>query len=86
MSDFYHPLPRIRIYKACSLDSRIERAVRLYCEQHGERWNLQIRGPMGIGNFGMHDGKTDIIAGASLHLDDVVALHDELGRIIKEFA
>jgi hypothetical protein len=76
--EFYRPLngtvPRIRVHKCDQRDGRIERAIRLYCTQHGQAWNLQIRSPLGIGYAGMTDGKDDVIANANLYREDLLAL------------
>ena len=82
--DLYRILPRVHIFKADQRDGRIEKAFRLYCTMHGQAWELQVRGPMGIGNLGMHQGKDDIIASASLSVDDMRALRDQISAILRE--
>ena len=88
MSSFYRKIKYLRIYRPMFSNSqryrgeRVDRSIRLYCEQAGVAWNLQIRGPLGIGACGLKDGKTDIIANATLHREDLEALRDEISSIL----
>jgi len=84
MADFYHKMERVRIRKPDGMIDRVPRAIRLYCEQHGRVWNLQIRGPLGIGWAGLKDGKSDAIATASLRREDAEALRDALNEALEE--
>src|SRR3990167_6813225 len=82
---FYRPFNKdykVRIKKYDQRDGRIERAIRLYCTQFRESWSLQVRGPLGVGNFGLRDGKDDLIADASLNRDDMVALRDAINAAL----
>lgn len=61
------------------------RMVRLYCTQHGEAWQLQVRGPLSVGGgFSGRDGQDFVIAGAKLYRDDLIALRDALTEHLKE--
>mgnify|MGYP001614930810 CR=1 FL=1 len=88
MNEFYRPLtgsyPRIRVSKYDQRDGRIERAIRLYSTQYAQAWSLQIRSPIGIGTFGMTDGKDDVIANASLHREDMIALRDAINEALAD--
>ena len=86
MSEFYKPLkgpvPRIHVLKYNQPHCRIERASRLYSTQFAQAWSLQIRAPLGIGTYGYEDGKTDVIANASLYREDMIALRDALNEAL----
>jgi len=86
--EFYKPLtgstPRVRVTKYDQRDGRIERAIRLYCTQFRESWTLQIRSPLGIGYAGLQDGKEDVIAGASLSREDLLALRDAIDTALND--
>ena len=70
--DYYHKIEDIRLYKHNDVEK--ERAIRLYCVSARQSWNLQIRAPLGVGNFGLKDGKDFIIATASLSLAELTDL------------
>lgn len=61
-----------------------EQGIRLFCDQAGVTWNLQVRGPEWIGR-GYTEGKAFMVASASLDVDDLRALRsaidDELERL-----
>ena len=78
--DYYREVKSIRISKVSG--SNRERGIRLYCEQAGRSWNLQIRAPLGIGNFGLRDGKDFVIANASLDATTLVELRDAINQAL----
>jgi hypothetical protein len=82
--DFYMLAKRVRIYKPDNNSTRIDRAVRLYCTQHQESWSLQVRGPLGIGSFGLLDGKSDIIADAALSRKELISLREAINIALLE--
>jgi hypothetical protein len=56
----------------------------LYCTQHQESWSLQVRGPLGIGSFGLLDGKSDIIADAALSRKELISLREAINIALLE--
>lgn len=79
--DFRYPHERIRMMKANDVER--ERAVRIY-RSGPEEWEIQLRGPLGLGTFGLRDGKDFIVAGASCSIDDLRALRGALDNLIAE--
>ena len=73
--DSHKLIKHIRIYKP-DMPAERERVVRLYCSQHGQMWELQIRGPNSTGPFGTKDGKSFVIANASLNRNELIWLRD----------
>lgn len=60
-----------------------EPAVRLYCEQQGATWNLQIRAFRASGSrYGK--GKEFFVATAPLDVEDMRALRDAIDQLLKE--
>lgn len=74
---------RISKHKPDQTGKRMEKAIRLYCTQYKQAWSLQIRGQLGIGLFGVAEGKDDAIANASLSVDDMVALRDAINTALE---
>lgn len=64
-------------------DVEREHAIRLYCEQSGESWLLQVRGPQRLG-LGHREGKAFMVAGAMLNRDDLIALRDAINALLDE--
>jgi hypothetical protein len=82
-AEFYQPTKRIRIMKASGAKD-FERAIRLYCSQFNATWELQIRGPNGIGYAGMADGKDNLVANASLTKQELIALRDAIDAALAD--
>ena len=70
--DFMRKNEHVRIFKANDVDPR-ERAVRLY-QSSPDSWDLQVRGPLGVGFMGIKDGKDFVIASAAHSRADLLAL------------
>jgi hypothetical protein len=66
------------------------RAIRLYCSQLDprpgaqSRYELQVRGPLGVGFNGMNDGSDFIIANATVRTDDLRALRNAIDQALAE--
>lgn len=58
-------------------------AIRLYCEMHGESWNLQVRGPEWI-NGGWKEGKAFMVATAHLSKEDLLTLRRAIDTLLAE--
>ena len=56
--------------------------VRLYSTAYGQSWELQIRAFFQTRNY--KEGKKWYLAGASLGIDDIKALHSACEQIIEE--
>lgn len=86
------PSARTDFYRAISEYARAravknvehESAVRLYCEQHGDRWNLQVRAIRAAGSHYYGKGKEFIIATAPLNRDDLLALRQAIDALLTE--
>ena len=74
-------IKHVQIYRP-DLPADLERAVRLYCSQHDQKWELQIRGPNSIGPFGTKDGKNYLIADASLNRNELIWLRDTINEAL----
>lgn len=59
--DYFRAVVTARAFKADRSTKR-EKGVRLYSTQFGSAWELQVRCPLGIGYFGLRDGKDFVIA------------------------
>jgi hypothetical protein len=75
-TDFYQPVKYGSITKV--KDVPRVRAIRLYCEQAGGSWGLQIRAPLNLQN--RKEGKDFIVAHATLHREDLEALRDAINE------
>lgn len=64
-------------------DVKREPAIRLYCEQHGQCWGLQVRAPMRLNN-GAKEGKDFIVAHAMLSVDDLKELSSAIDAALSE--
>lgn len=81
----YKPISGVHIFRAdVKRDGMTERAIRLYSSQFGSCWQFQVRGPLGNGTFGTRDGKTGIIAAASLSIDDMRDLRDTINALLAD--
>jgi hypothetical protein len=82
-SDFYRPVA-IPIATHIRAVSRVERekAVRLYCVQHGQAWALQIRAPLTLRSGA--EGKDFLVAHAALTREELVALRDAIDAHLKD--
>jgi hypothetical protein len=80
--DYYKPHKRVRIFKVDYAGR--ERGIRLYSTQYGESWSLQVRGPLGVGNQGLRDGKDFVVADASLSVEDMKELRAEITAFLQE--
>lgn len=85
MSEFIRANRNVRVNRLRKQDAAEQmerpekgRAVRLYCQQHGSVWNLQVLGPLGIGGLGLRDSNDFIIATASLDKESMLALRDAI--------
>jgi len=78
---FYRPV----VHAGSMVVKNVEReqAIRLYCEQSGTAWLLQVRGPQRLG-FGGREGKAFMVAGATLTRDDMVALREAIDALLAE--
>jgi hypothetical protein len=65
VGEFLQSVPTIRIFKVNDADVAKERALRLY-KSSPDAWDLQVRGPMGVGFNGLKDGKDFVVAVAGL--------------------
>lgn len=83
-SEYYSANASARAFKGAKADAPIEGAVRLYCTQSASAWQLQVRGPLGLGPFGLRDGKDSVIAGASLSVDQMKELRDAINVLLRE--
>jgi hypothetical protein len=83
MNDMYRKIKHVHIYKPTDMKERVPAAIRLYSTQFGSSWGMQVRGPMSIGG-GYMTGKSDIIAHASLGVDDLLALRDAIDEALNE--
>lgn len=81
--DYYRAISFARAFKADHTVER-ERAVRLYSTQFGQAWELQVRCPLGVGPFGLRDGKDFIIAGASLGVSELKELRDAIDAMLRD--
>lgn len=85
--DFIYPTEHGSIKKLGKIVSptiktrRIDRAIRLYCTQHQATWQLQVRGPLST-NHGRTEGKDDIVAGAQLDRQAMIALRDAINTLL----
>lgn len=75
MSEFFREVGSVRVIKVDKDVPRLKR-LRLYCEQAGAWWNLQVRGPLLLANGS--EGKDFVVATATLYPADMVALRDEI--------
>ena len=85
MSQFYCPLPHVDVMKA---DPKVpgadrEKAIRLYCDQAGTTWALQVRGPIRLANG--REGKDFIIAAAKMSREDLQALRAAIDETLAEY-
>jgi hypothetical protein len=80
--EFNKPHSSIRMTKVNDVASR-ERSIRLY-RSSPEDWTLQLRAPIGLGTFGLRDGKDFIVASAVCSLDDLRMLRDAIDAKIQE--
>jgi hypothetical protein len=74
MSDLYRPIRHVSITKVNDVPR--ESAIRLYCNQRGESWNLQVRGPATRADG--REGADFIVANASCSADDLRELRDAI--------
>lgn len=80
--EFNKPHASLRIFKANDAEERW-RSIRIYkCSPEG--WSIQLRAPMGIGSFGLRDGRDFIIANATCSLEDLREIRDALDAKIRE--
>lgn len=83
MSDeFNKPHGSIRMVKANDAEWR-DRSIRLY-KSGPDDWTLQLRSPIGLGTFGLRDGKDFIVASATCSLDDMRVIRDAIDAKIEE--
>lgn len=78
--EMYRPIDYADI--SAHKDVERERAIRLYCTQHGQAWCLQVRAPEKLSNF--REGKAFYIATATLLREDMIALRDVLTASLGE--
>jgi len=78
--DFDRLIAFIRISK--SKIAIRERSIRLYCEQMGSVWNLQIRAPISLDHG--KEGKDFVIATAALNIEDMRALRSAIDAFLVE--
>lgn len=72
--DFFRSIRRTDIRKVKNV-GRLD-AIRLYSEQRGITWNLQVRGPARVG--GGREGADFIVANAPCDAEDLRALRDAI--------
>lgn len=82
MSHFYRPIPYVDTIKANIKLAEHERAIRLFCDQAGRMWALQVRAPITLANG--REGKDFMIATAKLDREDLVALRDAIDAMLTE--
>lgn len=79
---FYQQVQRAGAQKVKGVER--EQGIRLYCEQAGITWALQVRGPEWIG-AGYTEGKAFMVATAKLNADDLrslrAAIDDQLEQL-----
>lgn len=72
--DYVKPHDRITMIKAKDVERK--RAMRLY-RASPDRWELQLRAPIGLGFSGLGgDGKDFIVASASCSIDELIGFRD----------
>ena len=81
-TEFYHPLPHPHSVTIRKSPAPTDAAIRLYCWQAGEAWNLQIRGAEQLKNY--HRGVHDYIATASLNRANLEQLRDAINAALAE--
>jgi len=59
-----------------------EKAIRLYCEQRGVSWLLQVRGPR-LNRGGLIEGKAFMIANAWMNREDLIALRNAIESLLQ---
>ena len=62
----------------------VARGIRLYCEQSGASWCLQIRGPQILDDY--EEGKAFMVSSATLTRADLEALRDAISTMLLEDA
>lgn len=85
--EFYKPVSTVNIKKLAKDEGNggatRERAIRLYCTAVQSAWQLQIRGPLGLGWAGTKDGKDFVVAGVSLDRENMEALRDSITKALQ---
>lgn len=80
---FYRSLEHVRISRCDpQLDVKREKGVRLYCDQHGAAWSLQLRSPLTLASG--HEGKDFMIATASMSREDLLALRTAINEALAD--
>ena len=80
MSNEFYRLTTLRTGAKIVKDVPREKAIRLYCEMHGQAWNLQIRGPQILDNY--EEGKAFMVSSAILTRADLEALRDAISTAL----
>jgi hypothetical protein len=82
-TDYYRPVSYTSIEKVkADLLHTVTPSIRAYCVQSGERWALQVRGPLKLASG--KDGVDSIIAHAVLKRDQVEELIRALETLLNE--
>lgn len=84
---FYKTIEYVSVIKtdvAKREGKRLECGIRLYSTQYGSAWELQVRGPMHLGPLGTRLGKDDVIASASLSVDEMKELRDAITALLRD--
>lgn len=80
--EYLAPNKQVRIYKPDI--HPIDKMIRVYSTQYATNWKLQVRGPLSIGCNGTRAGKSSVIAGVDLSLEQMISLRDALSEFISE--
>lgn len=76
----YRPLDLVEIRKVEGVER--ENAIRTYCYMSKTAWNLQLRAPLTLKN--RSESKDFLIATATLGIEDVRVLRDQLTQYLKD--
>ncbi len=82
VEQLYEVLERTEIRRTPNADH--EPALRLYCENADQTWNLQVRGILKRADGS--DGKDFVVATAPLNRDQMLALRKSIDEHLEEYA
>jgi hypothetical protein len=81
-TDFYRVVSEYARARAIK-DVKQEPAIRLYCEQFGAQWNLQVRALRASGSH-YGKGKEFFVSTAPMNRDDLIALREAIDALLAE--